>query len=148
MGKNINAIINIKLTSKVYRILGAHNTVIIVIKKKPWGCSTCNNRMYALFSHSEQLKTCPSLDFGQINSDSLNRVSFKKSRNGQMFMNHDQGVKPVTMCLICLRPSNMVSDSIITLLWLIERIRSILFLKLSLRGRGARRGESAVSLKM
>ena len=41
-------------------------------------------------------------------------------------MNHDQGVEPVTMCLVCLSPSDMANDSVVTLFWLIERIRSIL----------------------
>ena len=87
-----------------------------------------SNIVYALLCCSEQLKTCSPLGFGQIDSDSLNRVPFIKSLNRQMLMNHDQGVEPVTMCLVCLRPSNMASvasDSIITLFWLIERIRSI-----------------------
>ena len=84
-------------------------------------------RVYALLCHSEYLKTGPPLAFGQINSDSLNRVPFIKSLNRQMLMNHDRGVEPVTMCLVCLRRSNMAKVSFVTLFWLIERIRSIVF---------------------
>ena len=62
---------------------------------------------------SEQLETCPPLGFGHINSDSLNRVPFIKSLNRQMLLNYDQGVEPVTTCLVCLRPSNMASNSIV-----------------------------------
>ena len=55
-----------------------------------------SKRVYALLCHSEQLKTCPPLGFGQINSDSLNRVPFIKLVSRQMLINHEQGVEPVT----------------------------------------------------
>ena len=69
--------------------------------------------------------SCPPLGFGQINSDSLNWVPFIKSLNRQMLMNHDQGIEPVTMSLVCLRPSNIVSDSIVALFWLIEHLATV-----------------------
>ena len=57
-----------------------------------------------------------------------------------MLVNHDQGGKPVTMCLVCLRPSNMASESILILPcsgWL-NAYGLHCFFELFMRGRAVR----------
>ena len=81
----------------------AHRNWIILAEST--GHCAVINRVYSLLRHSDLARTCPPLLFGQIHSDSINRVPFVWWYNKQMLMICDHGVELLTICLIYLRPA-------------------------------------------